>query len=158
MGCDSAAAIAFFIISAGFNTFTVPGCKTSMLDFAPRLEKLFFFSSYVMLYIVFVFVLRFSAVIMGFSNTWANFTGFLAPQTTGHLVKSSNSLGSWQLAFWITALIYIPGFLVFLFFGSDQLQEWAYEDDKPKEENKRMSNQNGKEEDEESGTPTTTEL
>ncbi len=36
MGCNSAAAIAFFVISAGFNTFTVPGCKTSMLDFAPR--------------------------------------------------------------------------------------------------------------------------
>ncbi len=61
------------------------------------------------------FAPRFSSVIMGFSNTWANFTGFLAPQTTGHLVKGgTNSLASWQLAFWISALIDVPGFVVFM--------------------------------------------
>ena len=27
-GCNAAAAVAFFVVSAGFNTFTVPGCKT----------------------------------------------------------------------------------------------------------------------------------
>jgi hypothetical protein len=28
-------AVALFLLSAGLNTFTVPGCKTSMLDMAP---------------------------------------------------------------------------------------------------------------------------
>ena len=102
-GCNRAAAIAFFTISAGFNSLTVPGSKTSMLDFAPE----------------------HSGVIFGISNTFANLPGFLAPQTTGHLLKSENSLENWQLAFWITALIYVPGFLGYCFFGTDQVQEWA---------------------------------
>lgn len=96
--------IALFF-SLRFNTFTVPGCKTSMLDFAPA----------------------FSAVIFGVSNTVANFTGFLAPQTTGLLLQDDNSLERWQLAFWISALVYLPGFFLFLIFGTDELQEWAKE-------------------------------
>ena len=30
MGCRATLAVMFFIISVGFNTFTVPGCKTGM--------------------------------------------------------------------------------------------------------------------------------
>jgi hypothetical protein len=35
VGCEAYAAVALFLLSAGLNTFTVPGCKTSMLDMAP---------------------------------------------------------------------------------------------------------------------------
>lgn len=52
-GCDAALAVAFFMLSVGFNTFTVSGCKTSMMDFAPA----------------------YSGIIMGISNMAANFTG-----------------------------------------------------------------------------------
>lgn len=73
------------------------------------------------------FAPAFSAVIFGVSNTVANFTGFLAPQTTGLLLQDDNSLERWQLAFWISALVYLPGFFLFLIFGTDELQEWAKE-------------------------------
>jgi hypothetical protein len=35
VGCEAYVAVALFLLSAGLNTFTVPGCKTSMLDMAP---------------------------------------------------------------------------------------------------------------------------
>ena len=66
-----------------------------------------------------------ASVIMGISNFVANFTGFLAPQTTGHLLNIENSIGQWQLAFWISALIYVPGFIAFAIFGTDKILPWA---------------------------------
>ena len=36
MGCNADAAIIMFAISIGFNGMTVPGSKSSMLDFAPQ--------------------------------------------------------------------------------------------------------------------------
>jgi len=35
VGCEAYVAVALFLLSAGLNTFTVTGCKTSMLDMAP---------------------------------------------------------------------------------------------------------------------------
>ena len=106
MGCQAKLAIAMFILSVGFNTFTVPGCKCSMYDFAPA----------------------YAGVIFGFSNTWANFTGFLAPQTTGYLLEANSSLEGWQLAFWVSALCYMPGLIMFLIWGTDEVKEWAKEE------------------------------
>ena len=63
----------------------------SMLDFAPL----------------------YSGVIMGFSNTVANFTGILAPLTTGLLLDAGNTLEQWQVAFWISAAIYVSGWVGF---------------------------------------------
>jgi len=102
-GCLVWLAVTFFAISLSFNNLTVPGCKTAMLDFAPR----------------------YSGLIMGVSNFVANFAGFLAPQTTGRLARASNTVAGWRTAFWITAIIYIPGFLMFQIFGTDELQPWA---------------------------------
>jgi len=59
------------------------------------------------------------------SNTLSNTSGFLAPVTTGRLLKSNNSLEQWQLAFWISALVNVPGVIAFQIFGSDQIQTWA---------------------------------
>ena len=62
---------------------------------------------------------------MAVSNTVANLSGFLAPQTTGHLLNVENSLHQWQLAFWISAFVYVPGFLLFACFGTDVQQPWS---------------------------------
>jgi sugar phosphate permease len=66
-----------------------------------------------------------TGLIFAISNTIANISGFLAPMLTGHLLQSSNSIEQWQLAFWISAIIYMPGFILFLIFGTDKLMPWA---------------------------------
>ena len=63
----------------------------SMLDFAPL----------------------YSGVIMGVSNTVANFTGILAPLTTGLLLDAGKTLEQWRAAFWISAAIYVSGWVAF---------------------------------------------
>ena len=55
----------------------------------------------------------YSGVIMGVSNTVANFTGILAPLTTGLLLDAGNTLEQWRTAFWISAAIYVAGWVAF---------------------------------------------
>ena len=43
MGCNADAAIIMFTISIGFLGMTVPGSKSSMLDFAPKYSGKYFF-------------------------------------------------------------------------------------------------------------------
>ena len=66
-----------------------------------------------------------SGLICAISNTVANTAGFLAPLVISRLLDADNSLEQWQWAFWISAAIYIPGVILFLIFGTDQLRPWA---------------------------------
>ena len=69
----------------------------------------------------------YSGIIYAISNTVANLSGFLAPITTGRLIDGGeeNSIKRWQMAFWISALINIPGLIAFQIFGTDEIQPWA---------------------------------
>ena len=40
--CEVYVSVALFLLSAGLNTFTVPGCKSTMLDIAPAYSGQFF--------------------------------------------------------------------------------------------------------------------
>ena len=44
------------------------------------------------------------------------------------------------MAFWITALIYIPGALLFAYFGTDKIQEWAKDEKRDVEEEEGKNN------------------
>ena len=64
-------------------------------------------------------------IVFAICNTVANLSGFLAPITTGRLINDNNTLGNWQLAFWVAALVNIPGLVAFQIFGTDQILPWA---------------------------------
>ncbi len=68
-------------------------------------------------------------MIYGISNTFGQAAGFMAPQTTGIILRNDNSHTNWLLSFWISAIIYLPGFLAFQLFSTDQVQSWALERD-----------------------------
>ena len=100
MGCRATLAVVFFIISVGFNTFTVPGCKTSYVPIFNYLAlHLPNFSNLIIRPLD--FAPKYAGPIMAVSNTVANLSGFLAPLSTGHLLDVENSLQQWQLAFWV---------------------------------------------------------
>jgi len=103
MGCDAIGAVIMFTISMGLSGMTVPGSKSSMLDFSPK----------------------HSGIVFAISNTFANISGFLAPSLTGHLLDISDSIEQWRLTFWITAIIQLPGAIFFLIFGTDKILPWA---------------------------------
>lgn len=149
IGCDVAAAVAFFTISVAFNGLTgkqqtcnqpfdvfvqtlakpvvysriVPGCKANTVDIAPK----------------------YGGITYGISNTIANISGFLAPQVVGLMLQEDvgtfspaemnhdyrslyylkDSLSQWQLVFWVAAIFYILGGIIYLVFGSGVEQPWA---------------------------------
>ncbi len=70
---------------------------------------------------------RYAPVIYGLSNTFGQISGFMAPQTTGLLLRDDNSHDNWVLAFWVSALVYLPGFLAFQLLSTDRVQSWALE-------------------------------
>jgi len=109
-GCEAPLAILLLLLSAGLNTFTVPGCKSSMLDIAPA----------------------YSGIVFGFSNTISNIPGFVAPQLVGAIIQDS-TISEWRTVFWVTAAVHVAGSLLYLFKGSDKLQEWAKHDSKSNE-------------------------
>ena len=52
---------------------------------------------------------RYAPVILGMSNTFGQAAGFMGPLTTGLVLRGGNSHHNWMRAFWITALVYVPG-------------------------------------------------
>ena len=70
----------------------------------------------------------YGGVIFAISNTVAGISGFLAPLITGVLLgedEESSIIWQWQIAFMVTALASVPGLVMFQFFGTDQIEEWA---------------------------------
>lgn len=86
-GCSVPLVLSCFVCGAGFGALAWLGCLTSFFDFAPR----------------------FAPVIFGISNTFGQSAGFLAPHTTGLLLRGGNSHRNWLWAFWVSAMVYIPG-------------------------------------------------
>ena len=67
----------------------------------------------------------YGGIVFAISNTFSNISGFLAPISTGALIGDNPTIEQWQLAFWVTALINVPGILAFTIFGTDEVQDWA---------------------------------
>ena len=97
-GCGGELTVALFVLSAGLNFFTVPGCKSGSLDIAPaysgQIYPQFFALSTINL-------LPFSGMVFGLSNTVANIPGFVAPQLVGVLLTDLSSIIQWRTVFWV---------------------------------------------------------
>ena len=88
----------------------------------------------------------YGGIVFAISNTFSNLSGFLAPLSTGALLgddSESNSIKQWQLAFWVTALINIPGIIAFQIFGTETVQEWAKPASQSPELDGKNSNDDG---------------
>ncbi len=62
---------------------------------------------------------------MAISNTFATIPGILSPILTGHITKD-NTKEEWNIIFWISALIYLLGAIMYGFLGSGETQSWAF--------------------------------
>ena len=84
---------------------SVPGCKSGILDIAPDHATIGF----------------------GISNTLANVPGFVAPSLVGALLTDYSDSSQWQAVFWVSASVHVAGSLLYLGWGSAELQPWAAE-------------------------------
>ncbi|KAL5279832.1 hypothetical protein ACFFRR_004066 [Megaselia abdita] len=104
-------------ISVGLGAFAWSGFAVNHLDIAPQ----------------------HASVLMGIGNTFATIPGIVSPIITGHLV-SNETVEEWRIVFFISAGIYLFGCVVYWFWCSGELQEWA----KVPTEDSEMSVENGK--------------
>ncbi|SPP79148.1 sialin [Drosophila guanche] len=67
---------------------------------------------------------NFGGTIFGLANTLSSFGGFLSTWMVGALTYHDKSFHQWQIVFWILAVTYISGAVVFAILGSGELQPW----------------------------------
>ncbi|XP_068710175.1 vesicular glutamate transporter 2.2-like [Montipora foliosa] len=61
---------------------------------------------------------------MGVTNVFGSAPGFISPQIVG-IVTPNKTAGEWRIVFWITAIVYIIGIVIFGLLVSGDLQPWA---------------------------------
>jgi len=63
--------------------------------------------------------------IMGLTKFWGILASIIAPQVVGAFTYHSSTRSEWQKVFFLAAGIQIVGAIVFVVFGSGNLQSWA---------------------------------
>ncbi|XP_050428805.1 sialin-like isoform X2 [Adelges cooleyi] len=67
---------------------------------------------------------NFSGTIFGIANTMSSFGGSLSSYIVGKLTNNNQTFEQWRIVFWILAVTYTVGALVFLIFGTAKTQSW----------------------------------
>ncbi|KAF7638604.1 hypothetical protein Mgra_00001982 [Meloidogyne graminicola] len=95
-------AISLAIIAVGFSSGFIPGYNTSVVCIAPR----------------------YTSSIASFTRLLGQIASVASPYMIG-LIVVKGTKQEWQLAFWVMAFILISTGILFQFFGSANVQEWA---------------------------------
>ena len=64
--------------------------------------------------------------------------GFVAPVVVGALLTDYSAVPQWRAVFWISAGVHLAGSVLYLGWGSDQVQDWA----RPGDNNSSNNNNN----------------
>lgn len=67
---------------------------------------------------------NFSGTIFGMANTLSSFGGFLSSYIVGKLTNNNQTFEQWTIVFWILAMTYMCGALIFLIFGTAKTLSW----------------------------------
>jgi len=102
-GCNRALAVAVLFIAVGCIHISVTVVVTNQLDLAPL----------------------HAGKIMGLTYFVANFAQIAAPHVVGALTYHRSTRFEWQIIFFLAAGIYAIGAIVFVIFGSGNLQSWV---------------------------------
>ena len=76
------------------------------------------------LFSIFELAPSFAGILTGITNTFGVITGFVCPMVVT-LLTPNGTRAEWLNVFYLAAGINIVGSLMYLFFGSSELQEWA---------------------------------
>ncbi|CAL4173275.1 unnamed protein product, partial [Meganyctiphanes norvegica] len=102
--CDQSTVHWVFFVSQSFAGLAIPSYLANYMDLAPN----------------------FTGTINGIGNAIGMSTGFLAPMTTGFLVNNQQTLGQWRKIWYIAAGMFLCNLVVYIIFGSGEVQPWNY--------------------------------
>jgi MFS family permease len=106
--CDHFWNVIFLILAMGFNGFVFSGFNLNHIDLSPI----------------------YAGSLMGITNCIANFSGVLAPYVVGLILQDKNSpiLDLWSSVFYLSCSVYMITSIIFVIFGSAELQLWNNRD------------------------------
>ncbi|XP_046680590.1 putative inorganic phosphate cotransporter [Homalodisca vitripennis] len=99
---DSTTAVVMLIIIVGIGAAIYTGFFSNHLDLAPN----------------------FAGLLMGITNCFANFPAIFAPMVAGFIVEDQENRDQWMILFYISAAFFFMGNLVFILFGTTNVQPW----------------------------------
>ncbi|XP_003424100.3 putative inorganic phosphate cotransporter isoform X1 [Nasonia vitripennis] len=94
--------VTLLIIAVGLNAGAICGFQINHIDLSPN----------------------FAGTMMSITNCVASIIAIIAPIICGEIVKEQTNVEQWHIVFYISALIYFLGNLVFIVFGSGEVQWW----------------------------------
>lgn len=94
--------VLLIIVGIGIGGFTLTSYSINPLDIAPS----------------------YASIILGISNTIATLPGIISPVLTGYLVQNQ-TVDEWRIVFYIAASVYVFGIVVYWFWCSGEVQQWA---------------------------------
>ncbi|XP_064480100.1 sialin-like [Ornithodoros turicata] len=68
---------------------------------------------------------EFAGNVMGLANMICNISGIFTPMVVGYLTEKNQTVDRWNMVFYIASGINIIGSLIFVLFGSAEVQPWA---------------------------------
>lgn len=96
-------AVILIAVCNGFNVAVIMGCNLNMIDLSPN----------------------FVSLLSGLSQTLSNIISLVTPFVVAVVVgEDEGDRTKWQLVFGISAVLFILGNVVFVFFGSTKIQKW----------------------------------
>ncbi|XP_011136640.1 sialin isoform X1 [Harpegnathos saltator] len=101
-GCDRTASVAIFTVALTINGGVTAGYLGNGLDIAPN----------------------FSGTIFGIANTFSSLGGFISSFMIGTITYQNQTYTQWTIVFWTLAAMYCIGAIVFVTFGTGELQKW----------------------------------
>ncbi|XP_067632683.1 putative inorganic phosphate cotransporter [Eurosta solidaginis] len=99
---ETSLAIALITVTIGINASTYLGFHGNHIDLSPN----------------------FAGILMGITNCAANIMSILAPLVVGVIVSDEKNPDQWHIVFFIASGFYFVGNLVFIIFGSTEVQSW----------------------------------
>ncbi|KOX74622.1 Putative inorganic phosphate cotransporter [Melipona quadrifasciata] len=98
---DPTIATAILVIAVGLNAGSLCGFQINHIDLSPN----------------------FAGTMMSITNCIASVTAIIAPIVCNMIVYEKN-MNQWNVVFYLAAAIYISGNLIFIVFGSSEIQPW----------------------------------
>ncbi|KAK2713801.1 sialin-like [Artemia franciscana] len=101
-GCNRLVVVILMIIGVMFVSGMYCGYLVNHVDIAPN----------------------YAGILIGLTNTVATVPGFIVPIFVGELTHGNQTHERWQIIFWVTAGIYVVGFIFYTIFASGDEQPW----------------------------------
>eukprot|EP00057_Strongylocentrotus_purpuratus_P010271 XP_011664745.1 PREDICTED: probable anion transporter 7 [Strongylocentrotus purpuratus] len=103
VGCNAILVITCISLGLASTGFAFSGASLTMMEFAPSC----------------------AGMVVAIANTAGTIPGFVAPIVVANYTENQADISGWRSFFWITFGISVAAWLIFMIFGTSELQPWA---------------------------------